>query len=188
MQDDKIIIPVLLGTTREGRVSENVARLVAEMGNTYENVETRLVDPREFNFPEDGKEPPDPEFQKITASAHAFFIVSPEYNHSYPPSLKRMLESETDFSHYRKKPVAIAGVSDGQWGGTRMIEALLPVLRAMDFYVISRDAHFPYADKLFDGSGRLLDEKYKTDVDKVYKDLIWKARVLKWGRENMPLL
>lgn len=46
----KLYIPVLAGTTREQRKSIFAARLVAEVGNTFEEVETRVIDPKGFTF------------------------------------------------------------------------------------------------------------------------------------------
>lgn len=184
---DKISIAVLLGTTREGRLSENAARLVVSVGAELENVETVLVDPRNYKFAQDGHNDgmQDPEFEVVMSRADGFFIVSPEYNHSYPPSLKRMLDSENKTNYYSGKPVSFGGVSDGPWGGVRMIESLLPTVRTLGMYALKRDVHFPEVQNIFDTEGNLLDEKYIERIKKTYQELILKARILKYGRENM---
>jgi hypothetical protein len=53
----KLYIPVLAGTTREQRKSIFAARLVAEVGATFEDIETEVIDPIDFNFPGDGNDP-----------------------------------------------------------------------------------------------------------------------------------
>ncbi|MFQ5493192.1 MAG: NADPH-dependent FMN reductase [Candidatus Dojkabacteria bacterium] len=185
--DTNLFFPVLLGTTREGRLSESAAKLVAKVGAGMDGIETQLVDPRNFSLPDDGHNDgdQDPEYEKITERADGFFIVSPEYNHSFPPSLKRMLDSENDFSHYQNKPVAFAGVSNGPWGGVRMIESLLSAVRTMGMYALDRDVQFPMVQEKFNENGKLLDEKMTGRIEKVYERLIWKAKALKWGRENL---
>jgi len=92
---NKLFIPILEGTTRVQRKSINVARLVLEVSKEYKEVESIFVDPNDFDFPGDGNDPEgkDPRYTKITQRADGFFIVTPEYNHLIPGSLKRMLVS-----------------------------------------------------------------------------------------------
>src|ERR1700683_1837847 len=146
----KLYLPVLAGTTREQRKSIFAARLVEEVGKTFEEVETELIDPKDFNFPGDGNDPEgkDPKYSAITAKVDAFFVVTPEYNHSFPGSLKRMLDSE--LGNYNHKPVAFAGCSNGNWGGTRAIESLVPAVRETGLVVMSWDVYFPFVQNIFE--------------------------------------
>ncbi len=180
----KLYIPVLAGTTREQRKSIHAARLVAEVGASFDEVETELIDPKDFNFPGDGNDPEgkDPHYSAVTARADGFFIVTPEYNHGYPGSLKRMLDSELE--NYIHKPVAFGGVSSGPWGGVRAIEALVNAVREMGLVTTFTDMQFPKIQDLFDEDGKLLNESYRKYVANAWKELIWMAKVLKAGREN----
>jgi NAD(P)H-dependent FMN reductase len=45
-----IFIPVILGTTRQGRASERVARLVADELGKWIGVETKLIDIRDIKL------------------------------------------------------------------------------------------------------------------------------------------
>ncbi len=182
---NKLYIPVLAGTTREGRLSIHAARLVSEIGNTFENVESDLIDPKDFNFPGDGKGPEarDSKYTNITERADGFYIVSPEYNHSFPGSLKRMLDSE--LANYIHKPVAFAGVSSGSWGGVRAIEALAITVRQMGMVSTFADMHFPKVQDLFDEHGTLLNEDYREYIKVSWVELIWMAEVLKTGRNDV---
>jgi NAD(P)H-dependent FMN reductase len=181
----KLYIPVLAGTTREQRKSIFAARLVTEIGKTIEGVETELVDPKDFNFPNDGNDPEgkDQRYTAITARADGFFIVSPEYNHSIPGSLKRMLDSELE--NYIHKPVAFAGVSRTQWGGVRGIEALVNTVREMGLVATFTDMQFPKVQELFDENGVLQNESYRRYVLAAWTELIWMTNVMKYGRENL---
>ena len=180
----KLYLPVLAGTTREQRKSIHAARLVAEIGASFDDVETELIDPKDFNFPGDGNDPEgkDPRYSAVTARADGFFIVTPEYNHGYPGSLKRMLDSELE--NYVHKPVAFAGASSGQWGGVRAIEALVNAVREMGLVATFTDMQFPKVQELFDENGTLLNEAYRKYTARAWTELIWMAKVLKAGREN----
>ncbi len=177
-------IVVVAGTTRAQRKSIHAARFVAEVGASLEGVTTELVDPADLVLPGDGNDPEgkDPRYSAITEKADAFFIVSPEYNHSFPGSLKRMLDSELE--NYIHKPVALAGVSNGMWGGVRVVEALVGPVRELGLVVTFESVYFPRVQDIFDEDGKLLNDFYKGSVEKAYKELIWMAKALKLARAN----
>ena len=183
---NKLFIPILEGTTRVQRKSINVARLVLEVSKEYKEVESIFVDPNDFDFPGDGNDPEgkDPRYTKITQRADGFFIVTPEYNHLIPGSLKRMLDSE--LKNYIHKPVAFAGVSNGPWGGVRAIEALVTTVREMSMVATFTDVQFPKVQEIFDEQRKLKDDAYVRRIKKSFDELIWMAKVLKHGRENEP--
>lgn len=182
---DTIHIAVLAGTTREQRESIKAARFIAEVGAGIEGVTTELVDPKDFTFNGDGNDPEgqDPRYSQIIANADAYFIVTPEYNHSYPGSLKRMLDSE--LKNYIHKPVALAGASSGGWGGVRAVQSLLPVVRELGLVVTFADAYFPRIQEMFNEVGQPVNERTLASVQKAYKELIWMAQTLKYGRDNI---
>jgi len=181
----KLHIAILIGTTREQRKSVHAARLMLQVADTYDNITTELVDPRDFKFEGDGNDPEgkDSKYTAITARADGFLIVTPEYNHSFPGSLKRMLDSE--LANYIHKPVAFAGVSSGGWGGVRAIESLVNAVREMGLVATFTDMQFPRVGTIFDDEGKLLDEKYPMYARGCIDELIWMAATLKYGRENI---
>jgi NAD(P)H-dependent FMN reductase len=91
-----------------------------------------------------------------------------------------------NLEEYIHKAVGICGVSAGPFGGARVIEGLLPVMRELGLVTIFRDVNFGNAQKLFDDHGKLLDQSYVRRVDKFLNELSWMARVLRHGRENVP--
>ena len=184
---DTITIAVLAGTLRAQRRSIKAAHYVAEFGEKLEGVEIIFVDPKDFTFPGDGNDPEgkDPRYGEIVDKADAFFVVTPEYNHSFPGTLKRMLDSELQL--YNHKPVAFAGVSDGNWGGVRAVEALVPAVRETGLVVLSFDIYFPWVQNIFDDEGKMLPEhteRYEKNLGKVYAELLWMARALKAARNQ----
>ena len=187
MADRPLFIPVILGTPRKGRESENVARFMQTEMAKRPNVETELVDVRTLPFGTDdaGEQLKDPRFSELCARADALVLVAPEYNHGYPGMLKHALD--TNLKEYIHKAVGICGVSAGGFGGTRVIENLLPVLRELGLVTIFWDMNFSSVATLFDDSGALLDASYRKRADKFLQELIWMAKVLRHGRESVAL-
>jgi NAD(P)H-dependent FMN reductase len=72
----------------------------------------------------------------------------------------------------------------GSFGGARVIEGLLPVMRELGLVTIFEDVNFGKVGTLFDERGNLLDQTYVGRLDKFLNELIWMARVLRYGREN----
>ena len=55
------------------------------------------------------------------------------------------------------KAVAFVGVSAGMWGGTRGIEAMVPMVRELGLAVTFSDLNFPKVQNTFDSEGKLLN-------------------------------
>ena len=180
-------IPVILGTTRKGRMSAHAARFVFGQLQKREGITSDLIDIGELNLPIDdaGEAVKDPRFSAAMERADAIVIVSPEYNHSFPGLLKHVLDS--CLKEYIHKAAGIVGVSAGVFGGARTIEHFQPVLRELGLVSIFWDVNFGAVEKVFDSSGQLLDQTYVRRTDKFINELIWMAKVLRYGRENISL-
>ena len=184
-EERPFFIPVILGTTRQGRSSEPVARLiVAEVGKRP-GILTELIDIATLPLPTNdaGEAIKDAGFSSRMDRADAIILVCPEYNHGYPGLLKHVLDS--CLKEYIHKAVGIAGVSAGPFGGARVIENLLPVLRELGLVTIFWDLNFGNAGQLFDPSGTLLDAQFLPRIDKFLNELIWMAKTLRYGREHV---
>lgn len=188
MNNRPLFIPVILGSVRKGRASENVAKFVFEQVQKRDGVESEFVDIRELNLPNDdaGEQIKDPKFSQLCERADGLVLVTPEYNHGYPGMLKHALDS--NLKEYIHKAVGICAVSAGGFGGTRVIESLLPVMRELGLVTIFWDGNFSGAQKLFDENGKILDEAtYVKRLDKFLGELVWMSKVLRYGRENISL-
>jgi NAD(P)H-dependent FMN reductase len=71
------------------------------------------------------------------------------------------------------------------FGGTRVIENLLPVLRELGLVTIFWDVNFSTVHKVFDAQGNLLDQTFLGVIDQFLKELIWMAKTLRHGREEI---
>jgi NAD(P)H-dependent FMN reductase len=181
-----LFIPIILGTARQGRRTEHAARFVFQQTKNRAELETELIDVCKLPLKLDdaGEQMKDPKFSATIERSDGLIIVTPEYNHGYPGLLKHALDM--NLKEYIHKAVGICGVSAGPFGGARVIEALLPVMRELGLVTIFWDVNFGNVQKLFDEQGNLLDQSYVRRLDKFLNELIWMARVLRYGRENIP--
>ncbi len=178
-------IPVILGTTRKGRMSAHVAQFVTDQIETREGVETELIDIATIPMPVDdaGDAIKNPEFSAKMNRADALVIVAPEYNHSFPGLLKHVLDS--CLKEYIHKAVGVVGVSAGPFGGTRVIQHLLPVMRELGLVMIFSDVNVGGVSKVFGESGELKDAAYTRRTHRFLNELIWMAETLRHGREHI---
>jgi NAD(P)H-dependent FMN reductase len=180
-------IPVILGTTRKGRMSAAAAAFVAGELARRPGVATELIDIAAMPLRVDdaGEGIRDERFAERMALADALVIVSPEYNHSFPGLLKHVLDSCLE--QYIHKAAGIVGVSAGPFGGTRGIQDLLPVLRELGLVTIFWDLNFGNVAQVFDGAGRLRDPSFVRRAGKFLDELVWMARTLRHGRDHVAL-
>src|SRR5438477_9072792 len=182
-----LFIPVILGTARMGRMSLHAARLVTEELGKSAGVETDLIDIAKLPLPTNdaGEAIKQADFSAKMSKADALVVVSPEYNHGYSGLLKHALDS--CLAEYIHKAVGIVGVSAGPFGGARVIENLLPVMREVGLVTIFWDVNFSNVQAAFDHDGRLLDDAFIRRIDKFLKELIWMAKTLRYGRDHVEL-
>jgi NAD(P)H-dependent FMN reductase len=181
----QLSIPVILGTPRQGRLSEHVARVVFEQLCKRAELATTLIDVRKLDLSsmDAGEAIKDAAFSEAMLRADGLVIVVPEYNHGYPGILKHVLDS--NLKEYIHKPVGLCGVSAGGFGGTRVVESLLPVMRELGMATIFWDVNVSSAGKAFDENGQLVDQALPRRIDKMLGELVWMARVLRYGRDNI---
>ncbi len=188
MSDNKLFLPILLGTNRKDRLSEHAAKWVFAKMEERDEIETRFFDVRDFDLPsyDYGTEIAGlfPEWRNAIIKADGLVIVTPEYNHGYPGILKSVID--VLLKEYIHKAVAFVGVSAGPWGGTRVIESMVPMVRELGLAVTFTDLNFPTVAGKFDENGNILDSTYEKRVAGFLDELVWMSCTLRWGRENIP--
>lgn len=187
MNDTKLFIPLILGTNRKDRESEHAAKWVFSKMQERDEIESQFFDVRDFDLPRDdygtGIGHLFPEWRDAIIKADGLVIVAPEYNHAYPGILKSVLD--TLLKEYVHKAVALVGVSAGPFGGTRVIEAMVPMVRELGLAVTFTDLHFPKVRNIFGENGELLDEAFHKRADKFLDEIVWMSTTLRWGRGNL---
>ena len=168
-------------------MSEHAAVLMHERVGLREGVETELIDVATLPITHDdaGEGAKDAEFAEAMNRSDALIVVAPEYNHGYPGLLKHVLD--TNLHEYVHKAVGVVGVSAGVFGGARVIQNLIPVLRELGLVQIFWDVNFTTVGSRFDENGRLIDESFIPRIEKFLDELIWMAETLRYGREHIAI-
>lgn len=183
MKQDIFYIPIILGTAREGRNSEKVAKFVMSEIEKNPQIKTEIIDVRDYilSATNNTKEPIQAKrFADKISVADGFIIVSPEYNHGYPGELKMTLDML--YEEYARKPLAICGVSIGGLGGARMVEQLRLVSIEFHMVPIREAVYFSGVSQLFDNDGNIKDPLYESRIKSMADELLWYAKALKLTR------
>ena len=185
-------IPVILGSVREGRLSDGPAKLIVEKIKAA-GYESQLVDFKVLPLPFfdsplvpvalKGKYPHEnvQKWSQIARAADALVLIASEYNHGYTAVLKNALDWL--YLEFEKKPFGLVGVSDGRMGGIRATEQLRPVIENFGAVAIRETILFSEADKILDAQCNLLDASYDGKINRFIKSLVWWAEALKKARE-----
>lgn len=186
---------IIVGSVREGRFGSTVAAWVAEQARQHGAFDAEVVDLAEAEIPlslpavppkfaGDAYPRPDgmAELTSALAGAEAFVIVTPEYNHSYPASLKAAIDWH--FTHWTAKPVAFVSYG-GAAGGRHAVLHLENVLTELHAVTIRDGLAFP---NYFTGweDGRPLDPEAATYARTLLDQLAWWAGVLSSARHATP--
>lgn len=161
-------LKIILGTGRKDRYSDKVAKYINEEA-IKNKFESEVIDVRdyasEFTIPNWEKNEVTNKYSGKIKEADAVIIVIPEYNHGYPGELKILLDRTKD--EYGDKPVALVGVSAGNFGGVRAIQNIIPVLVYLDMNIIQPYLSFSNVENLFEEDGKILDNNYERRVNKI---------------------
>ncbi len=177
-------IPIILGTAREGRQSEKVAKFILEQTKKA-GVESDIIDTRSFRIEATDNtqsQPEAKEYAEKVEKADGLIVVSPEYNHSFPGELKMMLDMA--YRQYFNKPIGFCGVSAGPLGGARAVENLRLVSVELHMVPIREALYFPVVQDLFDENGKINDDAYLRRFKRFLDELLWYAEALKPARKN----
>ncbi|MER6911378.1 NAD(P)H-dependent oxidoreductase [Streptomyces sp. NPDC000594] len=110
-------IVVIIGSTREGRVGGAAGRWFTECSGHRTDLELSVVDLVDFDFPvrhPDRPTAPIREFVRRIEWAEAYVVVTPEYNRSFPASLKQAIDYA--YEEWRTKPVGFVSYGHGSRG------------------------------------------------------------------------
>ena len=173
-------IEIIAGSPRANSVTKRLAlHLLRTLKETTEH-EVDLIDLHQWHLPvletvfTSVENTPD-EFKQLSQrifEADAFILVSPEYNGSYSPALKNLLDH---FPKQHHKPFGIATASPGAFGGMRAAQQLLLLVPALFGIASPYLLIIPAVDKKFDVEGRLTDEKFQNSIHNFTSEFLWLA-------------
>ncbi|MQA11574.1 MAG: NADPH-dependent FMN reductase [Pseudonocardiaceae bacterium] len=186
MSDHTLDLAVILGSVRDGRFGSVAAKWFADKAHQHGQFKVNLIDLAETPLPlELGSQPPEmaPLTEKL-ATADAFVVVTPEYNHSFPASIKSLVDWH--FVEWRAKPIGFVSYG-GIAGGSRAVEQLRLVFAEMHAVTVRDSVSFANYWELFDADGRLVEPEGPNGAAKILLDqLAWWGAALHDARLANP--
>ncbi|TDB82776.1 NAD(P)H-dependent oxidoreductase [Micromonospora sp. KC721] len=183
-RQDPLRLVVVVASVRGDRIGRVVGDWVTEQ--IPGDVRTQVVDLADLHLPPDselqpGGGQPTP-VSDLMAAADGFVIVTPEYNHSYPASLKRFLDWHYAEWQFKAATVVPYGVQGGLLAG----EYLRPVFAELSVVTTRRMVALraPWAH-LTEGRYVAPDGEDHAVLDAV-RELTWWADALRDARRRRP--
>jgi NAD(P)H-dependent FMN reductase len=174
-------IKIISGSVRTGRQSHHVALYFQNYITENKLGEAELLDLAEFNFPvleERLSMMPSPHpsyvlFSEKIKAADIVIVVFPEYNGGYSASIKNAIDLL--YSEWHHKPVGLACVSSGGFGGVNAMSLLQTVFLKIKA-VPAATFPVPLVQNNFDEKGNAIS-KEATDkrAAAFIKELSWFA-------------
>jgi NAD(P)H-dependent FMN reductase len=191
---DVIKLPLLLGTVRIGRRSEDVARHLLAKLEADPRFQPELLDLATYRFgllerrPSEMAEPSEAldGFSQRLREADALLIVSPEYKGGIPGALKNAIDLlEPDI--LRRKPVGLCTVSAGGFGGLQCLLQLRLTVFALGGVPIPESISISRVQERFAEQGGLRNGSKALETERFLDELYFYARALKQARQGAAL-
>jgi NAD(P)H-dependent FMN reductase len=192
---DPVQIALILGSTREGRVGDKVARWIHALAAQRDDMRVELVDLKDWPLPFfqyskppkliENNYPSELERRWVATVEHmdGYIWVFPEYNHGYPAVLKNALDYV--YTGWNRKPVSLVSYG-GLAGGVRAAQQLRQVAIELQMAPLRDEVNIPLAMRAFDDSGQPLDASLAKRAGTMFEQLIWWSRTLRMGRQLPP--
>lgn len=183
-------IGIIVGTTREGRVTDKLAKWVSLELQKHADVE--IVDLAEYPMPFINEASPRynperkaaPEVQKWldkVAEFDAYVVVTPEYNRTISGVLKNAL----DLLDFQINEKAVAIVAHGSTGGAQAVDTLRSALPQLGSVVVPQNVYFSArVGEVINEAGELSEELKSNPwgpqgaLEGVAKQLVWLTNAL----------
>ena len=173
-------IEIISGSPRSNGLTKRVALHLKNWLKQHTKHEVDIIDVKDWNLPpvqtvfvsvENTPEEFRPLAKRIF-EADAFILATPEYNGSYSPSLKNLVDH---FPKQHHKPFGIVTASPGPMGGIRGAQQLLLLVPALFGITSPYMLIVPGVDKKFSADGDLLDESFGNNVHNFVTEFLWLA-------------
>lgn len=188
-------LAVIVGSVREGRFGPVVADWFAGEAEGFGGfAEVDVVDLVDHQLPlvfPGSRADLDPETARISRelsqrlhAADAFVVITPEYNHSFPASLKNAVDWFR--AEWQAKPVGFVSYG-GMSGGLRAVEQLRQIFAELHSVTVRDSLSFHSAWERFDADGRPHDAEAASAAAKgMLGQLQWWADALHAARARTP--
>jgi len=188
----KYQLKIIVGSTRPGRKGITVANWFNELAKERQEFEVEILDLKEINLPFFDEEN-HPRLQQYAnehtkswsnkiAHADAFVVVTPEYNFSYPATLKNAL----DFLaiEWAEKPLAFVSYG-GLSGGTRAVQELKSTVTTLGMMPLPQAVNIPFFTQHINTEGDFVGtESLEKSANVMLSNLLRWTEALKGMRDK----
>lgn len=178
---------VIVASTRQGRLGPTVAAWFVDQARRRDDLAVDVIDLVEVDLPRRlGEADTDSlrAYRKRLDAADAFVVVTPEYNHGYPASIKQAVDVARQ--EWVAKPLALVSYG-GLSGGIRAAEQLRQVFAEMHTVTMRTTVAIPFVRNAFDADGRPVDPaRISSAATKTLDELVWWGRALRTARAGDP--
>ncbi|MFJ3584920.1 NADPH-dependent FMN reductase [Streptomyces sp. NPDC090127] len=184
-------LAVIVASNRTGRFAPVLVDWLRGRLAEHPDFDVDIVDLAEVDLPTALSFQPDAavsaELAKVSPvldAADAFVVLTPEFNHSFPASLKALIDWH--FGEWQAKPVGFVSYG-GMSGGLRAVEQLRQVFAELHAMTIRDTVSFHNAHGHFDETGRHKDPTGPDAAAKAMLDqLAWWAHALRDAKAVRP--
>ncbi|MFJ8761204.1 NADPH-dependent FMN reductase [Streptomyces cyaneofuscatus] len=187
MSERKLRVAVIIGSVRSGRFGPAPADWIAAEAAKRDDLDVDVIDLAKAWLPDvlpaTAGTPAPQAVQDLAPwldASDAFVIVTPEYNHSFPASLKNAIDWYVD--EWKAKPVGFVSYG-GIAGGLRAVEQLRQIFPGLHAVTVRDSVAFPDGREQFDHRGRPSDpEGPLAAATSMLDQLAWWGRLLRDAR------
>ena len=194
-------LKILIGSTRPTRAADRVAPWIIERATAHGAFDVEVLDLRDWPLPMfqehvgtigDFSDPTysDPvvrNWNRKLKEADALLVVTAEYLHSIPGTLKNAFDNVFVSWALRNKPLGAVGYSTGIAAGVRAIEHLMDVAIEAEMVPLRDTVIIPRVDTAFDEDGKPVDPMTDIAATVMLDDLEWWGTLLAKGRAEGEL-
>jgi len=192
---------ILIGSTRPTRAADRVTPWIIERAKAHGAFEVEVLDLRDWPLPmfqehvgsigdfsdPTYSEPVVRQWNRNLKQADALLVVTAEYLHSIPGTLKNAFDNVFVSWALRNKPLAAVGYSTGLAAGVRAIEHLMDVGIEAEMVPLRDTVLIPRVDRAFDAQGKPVDPTIDIAATVMLDDLEWWGTLLAKGRAEGEL-
>ncbi|MFI5680986.1 NADPH-dependent FMN reductase [Streptomyces cellulosae] len=191
MTTQPLSLAVIIGSARGGRLGDKVGHWFARQAQARDDMTVDVIDvvdhPLPLAMPAMGEEPAEhvrsvkDQLSARLHSADAFVVVTPEYNHSFPASLKNVIDWH--LQEWAAKPVGLVSYG-GMGGGLRAAEHLRQVFAEVHAMTVREmvSLHNPWG-AFSDGDA---PEGADAAAKKLLDQVAWWGKALRTARDEQP--
>jgi NAD(P)H-dependent FMN reductase len=184
-------VAIIIGSTREGRFGPTAARWFGGQAEQRDDLTVDLVDLADTPLPAALTSQPTAELAEALGgltgrldAADAFVVVTPEYNHSFPASLKTAIDWHS--TQWQARPVGFVSYG-GMSGGLRAVEHLRQVFAELHAVTVRETVSFHGFWERFGPDGLPKDaDGCNAAATALLDQLVWWGDALRDARGRRP--